>query len=323
MEVASRGPVAPGATVRFRRVDVAHPARRRVGRAGWVHDYHFVVQWFPKIAALLQGPLERAHLPSLDRVLLGLRRLRRAPHPAPGLRRRRHGPAGRDEGDNADGTETLRFVQEDVHDFAWTASRRFLERSDALRGAGLPAGRHPAAGPARARAPRRSLPRGHEDALRGYGRGRRPTPTRRSRWSIRPGTPPRAAWSTRRSSPRARTSGPRPPCRARERDHPRRRPPVLVRARGQQRVRGGLARRGPQPLLRRQDGVRSARARRVRAPLLRARRRPRSRSGWPVVAPGVWIGRGKANLADLADHGQGRRDGATPLGLPRRPTPTP
>ena len=30
--------------------------------------------------------------------------------------------------DNPDGTETFRFVQEDVHDFAWTASRRFLER---------------------------------------------------------------------------------------------------------------------------------------------------------------------------------------------------
>ena len=48
-----------------------------VGRAGWVHDYHFIVQWFPKIGVLLEGRLERAPVPPLDGVLLRLRRLRR------------------------------------------------------------------------------------------------------------------------------------------------------------------------------------------------------------------------------------------------------
>jgi hypothetical protein len=39
---------------------------------------------------------------------------------------------------NGDGTETLRFVQEDVHDFAWTASRRYLERKTRFDAAGFP-----------------------------------------------------------------------------------------------------------------------------------------------------------------------------------------
>jgi hypothetical protein len=40
--------------------------------------------------------------------------------------------------DNPDGSETLRFVQEDVHDFAWTASRRFLERRSRFEDPGYP-----------------------------------------------------------------------------------------------------------------------------------------------------------------------------------------
>ena len=26
-----------------------------VGRAGWVHDYHFIAQWFPKIGVFWKG----------------------------------------------------------------------------------------------------------------------------------------------------------------------------------------------------------------------------------------------------------------------------
>jgi len=39
---------------------------------------------------------------------------------------------------NPDGTRTLRFRQEDVHDFAWTASRRFLERKGRFEDPGYP-----------------------------------------------------------------------------------------------------------------------------------------------------------------------------------------
>jgi hypothetical protein len=50
------------------------------------------------------------------------------------------GATGRMESrsDNPDGTETFRFVQEDVHDFAWVAGRRFLERHARFDDPGYP-----------------------------------------------------------------------------------------------------------------------------------------------------------------------------------------
>ncbi|HET8647684.1 MAG TPA: M1 family metallopeptidase, partial [Vicinamibacteria bacterium] len=50
------------------------------------------------------------------------------------------GATGRlqERADNPDGTQTLRFVQEDVHDFAWTASRRYLERTARFDDPGYP-----------------------------------------------------------------------------------------------------------------------------------------------------------------------------------------
>ena len=40
--------------------------------------------------------------------------------------------------DNPDGTTTHRYVQEDVHDFAWTTSPDFLDLTDRFEVAGLP-----------------------------------------------------------------------------------------------------------------------------------------------------------------------------------------
>jgi hypothetical protein len=39
---------------------------------------------------------------------------------------------------NDDGTETHRFVEEDVHDFTWTASRRFVDRQATFDDPGYP-----------------------------------------------------------------------------------------------------------------------------------------------------------------------------------------
>ena len=44
----------------------------------------------------------------------------------------------RERTDNADGTTTHRYYQEDVHDFAWTTSPDFVERRDRFEQAGLP-----------------------------------------------------------------------------------------------------------------------------------------------------------------------------------------
>ena len=137
MEVTTPAPVPAGATVRFR-VDwqslIPHGA---LGRAGWVHDYHFIAQWFPKIGVFWKGAWNAHQFhPTTEffsdfgvyDVALTL-------------------PAGfvvgatgalRETRDAADGTRTLRFYQEDVHDFTWTASRRFLEKTGRFEAAGYP-----------------------------------------------------------------------------------------------------------------------------------------------------------------------------------------
>ena len=44
----------------------------------------------------------------------------------------------RETRDEPDGTRTFRFYQEDVHDFTWTASRRFVEKTGRFEAAGYP-----------------------------------------------------------------------------------------------------------------------------------------------------------------------------------------
>jgi hypothetical protein len=137
MEVEAPAPVAPGATARFRiewESLIPHGER---GRAGWVHDYHFIAQWFPKIGVFWNGAWNAHQFHATSEffadygvydVALTL-------------------PAGYvvgatgalvEERAEPDGTRTVRFRQEDVHDFAWTASRRFLEKRGRFEISGYP-----------------------------------------------------------------------------------------------------------------------------------------------------------------------------------------
>ncbi len=137
MEVRTAQPIAPGASGRFRIEWESLIPHGTIGRAGWVHDYHFIVQWFPKIGVFWKGQWNChpfytwteffADFGVYD-VKLTLPRGFVV------------GATGRLEAktENPDGTETHRFVQEDVHDFAWTASRRFLERRAGFEDAGYP-----------------------------------------------------------------------------------------------------------------------------------------------------------------------------------------
>jgi hypothetical protein len=138
MEVTAPEPVPAGGTARFRMAWTSRIPYGDIGRAGWIHDYHFIAQWFPKIAVHWKGAWNahqfhatteffsdygvydvRLTLPE-GFVVGATGALQEAlPGPAPGLR-------------------TLRFRQEDVHDFAWTASRRFRERTGRFDDAGYP-----------------------------------------------------------------------------------------------------------------------------------------------------------------------------------------
>jgi hypothetical protein len=137
MEVRTPGPVAPGETVRFAIDWTSQVPYGTSGRAGWVHDYHFIVQWFPKIGVYWKGELVAHQFHATTEffsdygnydVTLTLPRGFVV------------GATGRrtEARDNPDGTQTVRHVQEDVHDFAWTASRRFLEKNDRFDDPGYP-----------------------------------------------------------------------------------------------------------------------------------------------------------------------------------------
>ncbi len=172
------------------------------------------------------------------------------------------GATGREQSktDLGNGTTTHRYLQADVHDFAWTTSPDFVERRERFEEAGPAAGRDAAAAAARARRPGRSALRGdarRAEVLRHLVRSisvrtdhdRRSGDDLQSR-TRRARAP--AAWSTRRSSPPARAgSAPWTWLAAGERDGPRGRPSVLVRHRRHQRVRARVDGRRAQHVRRR------------------------------------------------------------------------
>ena len=136
-EVRSETPVAPGETVRFRVEWDALVPHGTVGRSGWVHDYHFIAQWFPKIGVRWNGEWNCHPFYAWTEFFAdyGVYDVRLTlPHGFV------VGATGRleEKTEGPDGTETYRFVQEDVHDFAWTASRRFLDRRGTFDDPGYP-----------------------------------------------------------------------------------------------------------------------------------------------------------------------------------------
>jgi hypothetical protein len=137
MQVKTPAPVAPGATARFAIEWSARIPCGEVGRSGWVHDYNFIVQWFPKIGVLQKSGWNAHQFHPWSEFFsdYGVYDVRLT-LPAGFV----VGATGRLLGQTtgADGSETFRFVQEDVHDFAWTASRRFVEKKGRFDDAGYP-----------------------------------------------------------------------------------------------------------------------------------------------------------------------------------------
>jgi hypothetical protein len=137
MQVTTAAPVAPGASARFRIEWQARIPHGSVGRAGWVHDYHFIVQWFPKLGVFWQGRWNAHPFYTWTEFFSDFGVYDVTLTLPPGFV---VGATGRLEGRtaNPDGSESYRFVQEDVHDFAWTASRRFRERRARFEDPGYP-----------------------------------------------------------------------------------------------------------------------------------------------------------------------------------------
>ncbi|HVR71640.1 MAG TPA: M1 family metallopeptidase [Vicinamibacteria bacterium] len=137
MEVTAPAPVPSGGTARFAIDWSARIPYGDVGRAGWVHDYHFIAQWFPKIGVYGKGGWNAHQFHPWTEFFadygvydVSLTLPRGFVVGATGTLRSRS--------ENPDGSETLRFVEEDVHDFAWTASRRFREMTARFAEPGYP-----------------------------------------------------------------------------------------------------------------------------------------------------------------------------------------
>ena len=234
-------PVAASSRTRRLQIEVEWTGKipRPFARTGYVDDYYFIAQWFPKLGVLEDSGwnTHQFHAATEFYADFGVYDVRITVPAA--VRRRRHGPADARAWTTATAPTTHRYHDEDVHDFAWTASPDFIDLTRTFTHPTLPPVEMRLLLQPEHRGPGRALLRRHRgraEALRRVVRRRIRTATSRS--STRPFRARPTAWSTRRSSPAA-PAGWR---RARVADagddrRARGRPSVVVRHGRHQRVR--------------------------------------------------------------------------------------
>jgi len=136
MEVPLDGAVAPGGTAN---IQIAWSSRvpRTFARTGAIGNFYFIGQWFPKIGVLEDTGwnCHQFHAATEFFSDFGTYDVRlTVPRGwivgATGVER--------DRRDEADGTTTHHYVQDDVHDFVWTTSPDYLERHATFEHPSLP-----------------------------------------------------------------------------------------------------------------------------------------------------------------------------------------
>jgi hypothetical protein len=128
--------VEPGSGVTIE-VEWTSRIPRPFARTGYVGDYYFIAQWFPKLGVLEDAGwnTHQFHASSEFYSDFGVYDVR-ITVPKPFV----VGASGRVAGrtDNADGTATHRFHGADIHDFAWTASPDYIVNSRTFEHPALP-----------------------------------------------------------------------------------------------------------------------------------------------------------------------------------------
>ena len=137
MAVPLREPVPPGGTATIEVSWTAH-IPRPVARTGVVGNYFFIVQWFPKLGVFQNEGWNCHQFHAATEFFsdygvydVGLTVPQGWIVGATGVQRERR--------DNADRTTLHRYYQEDVHDFAWTTSPDYVERTARFEHPTLPA----------------------------------------------------------------------------------------------------------------------------------------------------------------------------------------
>jgi peptidase M1-like protein len=127
MAVGLPQPVEPGATATIEVAWTAH-VPRPFARTGAIGNFFFIVQWFPKLGVLQddgwnchQFHASTEFFSDFGVYDVSLTVPTGWPLGATGVQVKRD--------DNADRTTTYRYYQEDVHDFAWTTSPDYIERT--------------------------------------------------------------------------------------------------------------------------------------------------------------------------------------------------
>src|SRR5262249_29400866 len=127
MAVPLPQPVPPGGSVTIDLAWTAH-VPRTFSRTGAIGNFFFVAQWFPKLGVREGGGwnCHQFHLGTEFFSDFGVYDVsltvpRNWMVGATGIQRERR--------DNADGTTTHRYGQDDVHDFVWTTSPDYVERT--------------------------------------------------------------------------------------------------------------------------------------------------------------------------------------------------
>ena len=136
VELPLASPVAPGESVFLSYRWTTH-VPRTFARTGAIDNYFFIAQWFPKIGVLEDAGWNCHQFHSSTEFFSDFGvydvKLTTPPGWIVGATGTEH-----DVTKEADGAQTHHFVQEDVHDFAWTTSPRYVERTARFEHPGLP-----------------------------------------------------------------------------------------------------------------------------------------------------------------------------------------
>ena len=129
-------PVQPGREITLR-VTWKAKVPRTFSRTGAIGTYYFIAHWFPKIGVFEDGRWSAHQFHANTEFFSDYGRYDvRMTVPRGWIL----GATGTEQSrtDNADGTTTHRYVQDDVHDFTWTTSPDYIEHRQRFEHAGLP-----------------------------------------------------------------------------------------------------------------------------------------------------------------------------------------